>query len=258
MLFYKSLKNLLTVAASVMLLSGCASAIFPDFEENNDIVVDDGGKVEVRKVKEDGILVGDKENASYEGDEDDTADEVDVADAPVVEGDEDAVSPAKVIEVKADDIAPVETAEAEDNVKVTEASADEKVLEAQDDSEPQGPSMHYLAETIYFENGGAVVDAAYRSALRKLAKIVKENDATVTVYGFASSRTRDTDPATHKLANFKVSAERAENTAKALRRAGVPADKITTQAMSDSMPMYQEVMPEGERLNRRAEIYLTY
>ena len=258
MLFYKSLKNLLAVAASVMLLSGCASAIFPDFEENNDIVVDDGGKVEVRKVKEDGILVGDKENASYEGDEDDTADEVDVADAPVVEGDEDAVSPAKVLEVKADDIAPVETAEAEDNVKVTEASADEKVLEAQDDSEPQGPSMHYLAETIYFENGGAVVDASYRSALRKLAKIVKENDATVTVYGFASSRTRDTDPATHKLANFKVSAERAENTAKALRRAGVPADKITTQAMSDSMPMYQEVMPEGERLNRRAEIYLTY
>lgn len=258
MLFYKSLKNLLAVAASVMLLSGCASAIFPDFEENNDIVVDDGGKVEVRKVKEDGILVGDKENASYEGDEDDTADEVNVADAPVVEGDEDAVSPAKVIEVKADDIAPVETAEAEDNVKVTEASADEKVLEAQDDSEPQGPSMHYLAETIYFENGGAVVDASYRSALRKLAKIVKENDATVTVYGFASSRTRDTDPATHKLVNFKVSAERAENTAKALRRAGVPADKITTQAMSDSMPMYQEVMPEGERLNRRAEIYLTY
>lgn len=258
MLFYKSLKNLLAVAASVMLLSGCASAIFPDFEENNDIVVDDGGKVEVRKVKEDGILVGDKENASYEGDEDDTADEVDVADAPVVEGDEDAVSPAKVIEVKADDITPVETAEAEDNVKVTEASADEKVLEAQDDSEPQGPSMHYLAETIYFENGGAVVDASYRSALRKLAKIVKENDATVTVYGFASSRTRDTDPATHKLANFKISAERAENTAKALRRAGVPADKITTQAMSDSMPMYQEVMPEGERLNRRAEIYLTY
>ena len=258
MLFYKSLKNLLAVAASVMLLSGCASAIFPDFEENNDIVVDDGGKVEVRKVKEDGILVGDKENASYEGDEDDTADEVNVADAPVVEGDEDAVSPAKVIEVKADDIAPVETAEAEDTVKVTEASADEKVLEAQDDSEPQGPSMHYLAETIYFENGGAVVDASYRSALRKLAKIVKENDATVTVYGFASSRTRDTDPATHKLANFKVSAERAENTAKALRRAGVPADKITTQAMSDSMPMYQEVMPEGERLNRRAEIYLTY
>lgn len=258
MLFYKSLKNLLAVAASVMLLSGCASAIFPDFEENNDIVVDDGGKVEVRKVKEDGILVGDKENASYEGDEDDTADEVDVADAPVVEGDEDAVSPAKVIEVKADDIAPVETAEAEDNVKVTEASADEKVLEAQDDSEPQGPSMHYLAETIYFENGGAVVDASYRSALKKLSKIVKENDATVTVYGFASSRTRDTDPATHKLANFKVSAERAENTAKALRRAGVPADKITTQAMSDSMPMYQEVMPEGERLNRRAEIYLTY
>ena len=62
----------------------------------------------------------------------------------------------------------------------------------------------------------------------------------------------------HKLANFKVSADRATNTAKALRRFGVDANNITTQALSDSMPMYQEVMPEGERLNRRAEIYLAY
>ena len=44
----------------------------------------------------------------------------------------------------------------------------------------------------------------------------------------------------------------------ALARAGVSVDRIVSQAMSDSMPMYQEVMPEGERLNRRAEIYLTY
>ena len=120
------------------------------------------------------------------------------------------------------------------------------------------PSMHYLAATIYFEDGGAAVGSSYNATLRKIAKLVKENDAAVTVYGFASSRTRDTDPATHKLINFNISAKRAENTVKALRRAGVPADKITMQALSDSMPMYQEVMPAGERLNRRAEIYLTY
>ena len=42
------------------------------------------------------------------------------------------------------------------------------------------------------------------------------------------------------------------------RRAGVPAAKISVLAMSDSAPAYQEVMPEGERLNRRAEVYISY
>jgi len=52
--------------------------------------------------------------------------------------------------------------------------------------------------------------------------------------------------------------ERAQNVALALKRAGVSADKISIEAMSDSAPAYQEVMPEGERLNRRAEIYIAY
>jgi outer membrane protein OmpA-like peptidoglycan-associated protein len=142
-----------------------------------------------------------------------------------------------------------------DNVKVVEASGQ---LSKEPAPEMTAPTMHYLAETIYFDNGSATVSSSYQSALRKIARLAKENKATVTVYGFASSRTRDTDPASHKLANFKVSLQRAENTAKALRRAGVPSQRILTQALSDSSPMYQEVMPEGERLNRRAEIYLTY
>ena len=88
--------------------------------------------------------------------------------------------------------------------------------------------------------------------------MVKENNANVIVYGHSSSRTRDTDPASHKLANFKASMERAQNVAAALKRAGVPADRISVEAMSDSMPAYLEVMPEGERLNRRAEVYIAY
>ena len=118
--------------------------------------------------------------------------------------------------------------------------------------------MYYLAETIYFDNGSSVVDYKFYNALREVAKIAKKNNAVVSVYGYASSRTRNTDPATHKLANFKVSAARAESVNKLLIKYGVNANQIVSQALSDSVPMYQEVMPEGERLNRRVEIYLTY
>lgn len=78
------------------------------------------------------------------------------------------------------------------------------------------------------------------------------------VMGFASSRTRNTDMASHKMANFKVSLARAEAVAAALRRAGMPANKILVEAMSDNRPAYLEVMPEGERLNRRTEVYISY
>ena len=245
--------SLIIMMFAALMMSGCASSFFPDFEETEDVVIDAGGNVEVRKVREKGVLVADKENAAYEGEE--------------LTDEEDRVVPAKVIEVKSEEITPIEN----DNVKVVEASSEDMIVSrnnevlSNDDNPSESedkksfdPEMHYLAMTIYFENGGAVVSPSYNDELRKIAKLVKDHDAMVTVYGFASSRTRDTDPASHKLANFKISAERAKSTVKALSRVGVPLDKITFQALSDSMPMYQEVMPEGERLNRRAEIYLTY
>ena len=91
-----------------------------------------------------------------------------------------------------------------------------------------------------------------------LVKEAKANNATVTVYGYASSRTRNTDVVSHKMANFRVSLARAESVAAALRRAGLPASRITVEALSDTAPAYLEVMPEGERLNRRAEVYISY
>ena len=52
--------------------------------------------------------------------------------------------------------------------------------------------------------------------------------------------------------------KRAESVAAALIKAGAPKKSVAVEALSDSMPLYQEVMPEGERLNRRAEIYVSY
>lgn len=254
MLLQRGITAWVGLVAAVSMLGACSSAVFPDFEDDNsEVIIHEGGKVEIRKVDEKGVLISDKENAAYDDDNEEVVDEKSAlkVDNENKKSVVEKVEPAKTVEVKKEKIEPVK-----DNVKVVDAKANKKVVENK--NEPKIPTMHYLAATIYFENGGAVVDSSYVKTLRKIAKLVKENDAVVTVYGFASSRTNDTDPVSHKLANFNVSAERADNAAKALRRAGVPADKITVQALSDSMPMYLEVMPEGERLNRRAEIYLTY
>lgn len=120
------------------------------------------------------------------------------------------------------------------------------------------PSVNYQIANILFADGSSSVASEYRSAIAKAASIAKKHNAIVRVYGFASSRTRNTDIATHKSINLKVSLQRAQNVAAALRRAGVKKENIIIEALSDSYPLYSEAMPEGERLNRRAEIYISY
>lgn len=268
MIMKKTFGTSLKVVVSVLLLSGCASSIFPDFADDTEVVIDDGGKVELRKINSNGILVADKENAVYEDGNDDNG--VFVQRQDVVE----VVIPAETVKVEAEKLDPVVVVSDDEAPK----EAEKVVAEAEIITEPAPtnnivtkeekyvesvvedvvPTMYYLAETVYFDNGSAVVDYKYNRALKKLAKVAKDKDAVVSIFGYASSRTRNTDPISHKLANFKVSAERADNVAKFLRKNGVKADRINVQALSDTMPAYQEVMPEGERLNRRVEIYLTY
>ena len=124
--------------------------------------------------------------------------------------------------------------------------------------EASAPSVFYLAETVYFNNGSAAVDSQYLGKLRKIVKEAKAHNGKIIVQGFASSRTRNTDMMSHKLANLKVSVKRADNVADILVKYGMPRSRIVTEGLSDSRPAYQEVMPEGERLNRRAEVYVRY
>lgn len=234
------LRNLVSwsgICAAVVLLNGCASAVFPDFaEDEDDVIIAEGGRVERELPKEGNSLRADTENAAYEDDE------------PVDET--ESVAAAETKPVVAEDI---KEADEEDKVIIPE-----KKTAATDETEPYTPSVSYRVETIYFANGSAAVEPQYNKALRNVVKTAKKNNAGVIVYGYASSRTRNTDPASHKLANFKVSLERAQNVAAALKKAGMPASKITVEALSDTAPAYLEVMPEGERLNRRAEIYINY
>ena len=270
MMIQKTFGLSLKIVMSVLLLSGCASAIFPDFADDTQVMIDDGGKVEVRKIKNTGILVADKENAVYEDEEVDNSlfvqnkdVEEEIVPAKTVKVDAEKLDPVKNEEnVVADNVSKDEVPVLEDEVTLTQVEENntmENVEEKTSDNvEDNLPSMYYLAETIYFENGSSVVDYKFYSALRNIAKIAKKNNAVVSVYGYASSRTRNTDPVSHKLANFKVSSDRANSVVKVLLKYGVQANRIIAQALSDSAPVYQEVMPEGERLNRRVEIYLTY
>ena len=237
---------------AVLLVSGCASAVFPDFDDNmEDIQVSEGGRVAGQMPEEGNSLSADAENVAYEN-------EAQAKDDLKAEKEEkgDLIATAET--------KPVETEELDDIdddkfLAMDDEPVDETVnVVAEENVEKAAPSVRYLVETIYFDNGSSYVAPSYRAKLRKVAKQVKENDAMVYVYGHSSSRTRDTDPISHKISNFKASMDRAQNVAAVLKRAGVPADKIVVEAMSDSAPAYLEVMPEGERLNRRAEVYIAY
>lgn len=228
------------ICVSAMMLNACAGAVFPDFEEDeDDVVIAEGGRVERELPKEGSALRADTENAAYEDGE------------PVDETEKVAAAKTKPVVAEEMDGEPTDN-------KVVIPEKKTAAAQTAAEQKPYVPSVSYRVETIYFANGSAAVDSQYNQALRKVVKTAKANDAGVIVYGYASSRTRNTDPASHKLANFKVSLERAQNVAAALRRAGMPASKIKVEALSDTAPAYLEVMPEGERLNRRAEIYINY
>ena len=233
--------NLFFCLLLVVALNACSSAVFPE------VIEDDSLSESI--LEEDYALTSDTQNVAYEGEEDEVfADVVPDGSVKNTENEEkqDLITPAKTTEVKTAELPqPVTEKEIATNIE-------------EDKTEEFEPSVTYRLETIYFDNGSSEVASEYKAKIREAADLVKKNNAKIRVLGFSSSRTRNMDIASHKLANFKVSAERAENVASALRRAGVPAENITVEALSDTAPAYLEVMPEGERLNRRAEIYVSY
>ena len=102
MMIQKSFGQSLKIFASVLLLSGCSGMVFPDFADDTDVIIDDGGKVELRKVNSDGILVADKENAAY--DDENENGELFVQNTEEVE----KVEPAKTVKIEMASIKPVE------------------------------------------------------------------------------------------------------------------------------------------------------
>jgi flagellar motor protein MotB len=110
--------------------------------------------------------------------------------------------------------------------------------------------------TILFTNGSARLSRSDHQILQGVVRLHRQKGGRVRVIGHASSRTRTMDPVRHKMVNFKVSADRAQVVRDALIRAGLGRQDIAARGVSDSQPLYYEVMPSGEAGNRRTEIYI--
>lgn len=248
------------ISMSALLCSCSSTAVFPEIIEEtpaadasseSSFTTKKGARIEMSLPEESNSLTADDKNAAYEGEEDKELDDAMNNDDLTSSDEKEDVTPPK----KAENVEIPETlSEASDNLSEEESIIEPTVMTADDGT----PSVSYRMDTFYFANGSSTLDSKYNAKIRKIVKEAKAKKASVKVLGFASSRTRNTDIVSHKLANFKVSSERADSVAQALRRYGLPADKIETEALSDSAPAYQEVMPEGERLNRRVEVYITY
>ncbi len=123
---------------------------------------------------------------------------------------------------------------------------------------PTGTGESIKVATILFSNGSARLDAQDRKILRQVRQLHRQRGGTMRVVGHASSRTRSMDPIKHKMVNYKMSADRANIVVRELIRLGVNKQDIFVDAVSDSVPVYYEIMPTGEAGNRRAEVYLVF
>ena len=117
-----------------------------------------------------------------------------------------------------------------------------------------GPGQ--LAAIIFFGHGSSDLDARDRSVLRDVAALQQQRGGQLRLVGHASSRTQNTTPDEHQLANFDMSLARAESVQEALLALGVESDVVQAEAVGDAEPVYHEFMPSGEAGNRRVEIFL--
>jgi len=111
------------------------------------------------------------------------------------------------------------------------------------------------AAMVRFKAGSAQLTRAGRRQIQQIARMFRQRGGAVRVEGHASSRTRNMDPVQHHLVNFSVSLNRANVVAAELVHQGVPAQSVFVAAMSDSQPLFYEVMPAGDAGNQRVEIH---
>lgn len=119
-----------------------------------------------------------------------------------------------------------------------------------------GAGPQQQVATIQFAHGSASLDARDRNILSAVATAQRQSGGSVLVVGHASSQTGVMDRAEHERANFRMSLDRANAVAQGLIQAGIAPNMVRVEAVSDSAPIYAEVMPTGSAGNRRADIFL--
>ena len=118
--------------------------------------------------------------------------------------------------------------------------------------------LQYRVATLSFKTGSSNVDQVGLKKIRKIVELAKKRDAKVKIIGHASTRTKDMPAPEHKVVNFVISDKRAQSVAKAFIDLNFPKEKLLTEAVSDSKPLFKENMPAGTQANQRTEIFLIY
>ncbi len=106
-----------------------------------------------------------------------------------------------------------------------------------------------------FKAGSANLSDRELLKLRKLLQAYRQRGGGMRVEGHSSSRTRDMDLVQHHLVNFNLSLNRGNAVARELVDNGVPKEAVVVIALSDSRPLYAEIMPSGDAGNQRVEVY---
>ena len=117
------------------------------------------------------------------------------------------------------------------------------------------PPMGDPVGVVRFKAGSASLSSRERRGLRRIAQAYRKRGGAIRVEGHASSRTRNMDLVQHRMVNFNVSLDRANSVARELVRQGVPEQAVFVGALSDSRPLYYEIMPSGDAGNQRVEVY---
>ena len=118
--------------------------------------------------------------------------------------------------------------------------------------------IQFKIATINFNSGSSSINKEGYNKIKKVLKLANDKNAIVKIVGHASTRTKDMDILKHKMVNFVISDKRAQAVASIFVKNKFPLDKLITEAVSDSKPIFHEVMPAGTSANQRTEIYLIY
>lgn len=118
--------------------------------------------------------------------------------------------------------------------------------------------IQFKIATINFKSGSSSINKEGYNKIKKVLKLANDKNAIVKIVGHASTRTKDMDILKHKMVNFVISDKRAQAVASIFVKNKFPLDKLITEAVSDSKPLFHEVMPAGTSANQRTEIYLIY
>jgi outer membrane protein OmpA-like peptidoglycan-associated protein len=109
---------------------------------------------------------------------------------------------------------------------------------------------------VTFDQGSAKLTGTAKRIIREVAEMQRKRGGRLHIVGHSSSWTRDMNLARHNMINFGLSLDRANVVARELLQLGITGHDLSIGAMSDSRPLFFEVMPSGEAGNRRVELYL--